>query len=66
MNRVMDEAIEKARLDKLSLLFEHYGIEDNSDYFRLSLVLAIDHVPGFAVKEVPYKFVAETTVLSSQ
>ena len=50
-----EKAIARSRVDKLPLLFEHYGIEDHSDYFRLSLVLAIDHVPGFAVKEIPYK-----------
>jgi hypothetical protein len=50
-----ERAIARSWVDKLPLLFEHYGIEDHSDYFSLSLALAIDHVPGFSVKEVPYK-----------
>lgn len=51
----MDEVVALARLEKLSLLFEHYGIENKSDYFRLSLALAVEHVPGFALKHVTYK-----------
>jgi hypothetical protein len=55
MCQAMDEAVEKARLEKLDLLFEHYGIENKLDYFNLSLALAVEHVPGFAVKHVNYK-----------
>jgi hypothetical protein len=51
----MDKAIARTRVEKLHLLFEHYGIEDKSDYCSLSLALAIEHVPGFAVKHIPYK-----------
>jgi hypothetical protein len=55
MRQAIDEAIARAWQEKLPLLFEHYGIEDKSDYFSLSLALAIDHVPGFAVKHVTWK-----------
>jgi hypothetical protein len=51
----MEIAIARSRVEKLPLLFEHYGIEDKSDYLSLSLALAFDHVPGFAVQGIPHK-----------
>jgi hypothetical protein len=43
-----NSALLQSRLDKLPLLFEHYGIDDQSDFLNLSLALAIDFVPGFS------------------
>jgi hypothetical protein len=56
----MGGAIAKARLDKLPLLFEHYGIDDKSDFLSLSLALASEFVPGFSVKLIPMKLEHES------
>jgi hypothetical protein len=39
------------RIDKLEKLFDHHKIDprDNHKWFRLSLALAVEHVPGFHV-----------------
>jgi hypothetical protein len=44
----LQRAIYESRVEKLPLLAKHYGIE-KTDYFRLALALAIDHVPGFRI-----------------
>lgn len=45
----LEQAIYESRVEKLAFLMEHYGIADKTDYFRLALKLAIDHVPGFRI-----------------
>ena len=40
---------------KLSLVMDRYGITDKSDYFTLALFLAIDHEPGFEMKEHEFR-----------
>jgi hypothetical protein len=45
----LEQAIYESRVEKLALLMEHYKIADKTDYFRLALELAIDHVPGFRI-----------------
>jgi hypothetical protein len=45
--RKVQMTIKRKRLEKLPLLFDHYGIENRNDIHALVLALAIDHVPGF-------------------
>ncbi len=42
------EAVQLARAEKLSLLFEHYGVQQG-DFAELVTALACDLVPGFQV-----------------
>ena len=41
------QAIENEYLVKLDLLMDDYGITDKTNFFRLALALAHEHVPGF-------------------
>jgi hypothetical protein len=45
----LHQAIRESRIEKLALLMEHYKVADKTDYLRLALELAIDHVPGFRI-----------------
>ena len=47
--------IRKARIEKLKLLFHHYGIRsaDDSIWFKLAYALAMDFVPGMTVSTSP-------------
>jgi hypothetical protein len=49
LDACLQQAIYESRVEKLSLLMEHYGIADKDDYLSLALALAIDHVPGFRI-----------------
>jgi hypothetical protein len=35
--------------EKLSLLMDHYGIDDKEDMAALAIALAFEHVPGFEI-----------------
>ena len=39
---------------KLLMLFKHFGIKDEKNYKALSFALAVNFVPGFQRKDVPY------------
>jgi hypothetical protein len=54
-NKELPEWIEQEVIEKLQLLMEHYRIADKNDYFSLALALAMDHVPGFQVKQAALK-----------
>jgi len=55
MEALYQEAIEKAWLAKLGLLMDRYGISDKTDFFKLALALAIEHVPGFKIDPTPLR-----------
>ena len=47
MEDLYRQAIENEYLVKLDLLMDDYGITDKTNFFRLALALAHEHVPGF-------------------
>jgi hypothetical protein len=51
----IEQVIEQERIEKLPLLMEHYKIEGKDNYLSLALALAMDHVPGFQVKQTALK-----------
>jgi hypothetical protein len=51
----IEQVIEQEMIEKLPLLFQHYRIPDKDDYFSLAFALAMDHVPGFQVKQTSLK-----------
>jgi len=55
MEELYRQAIDERRVEKLSLLMDHYGISDKADFFSLALALAIDHVPGFGIDPTPLR-----------
>jgi hypothetical protein len=55
MEELYRQAIDERRVEKLSLLMDHYGISDKADFLSLALALAIDHVPGFGIDPTPLR-----------
>jgi len=47
MEDLYRQAIDNEYLVKLDLLMDDYGITDKTNFFRLALALAREHVPGF-------------------
>jgi hypothetical protein len=60
MLRQHDEALLRARLEKLQLLMDHHCVEDKTDYLSLAVALAIDHVPGFSVRWCEFRLSHDT------
>jgi hypothetical protein len=44
-----ENAVKRLVAKKLSLLMDHYGIDDKEDMKTLALALASEHVPGFKI-----------------
>jgi hypothetical protein len=55
MEDLYRQEIEEKRVEKLSLLMDHYGVADKADFFSLALALAIDCVPGFRIDPTPLR-----------
>src|SRR6266404_6888109 len=44
-----ENVVKRLVAEKLSLLMDHYGIDDKEDMAALALALAFEHVPGFEI-----------------
>jgi hypothetical protein len=55
MEDLYRQAIQEKRVEKLSLLMDHYGVVDKTDFRSLALALAIDCVPGFRIDPTPLR-----------